>query len=158
MRRAVTQADDREPSYRLVVVRRQEPMEDRAGRVDRRRRVAREQLERDERRPAHGRALVLESAPEQLELLPEPELPDRAIRDRALAVVSAAGRPLELVRPLQPEIGELALRAALGELLGLRGCFLQRQEPTSPFSDRGAGPTYRADGRNRRPVLFCSRM
>jgi hypothetical protein len=25
-------------------------------------------------------------------------------------------------------------------------------------SDRGAGPTYRADGRKRRPVRFCSRM
>ena len=36
--------------------------------------VAREQLEREQRRAAAGRALVLEPAPQQLDLLPEPEL------------------------------------------------------------------------------------
>ena len=158
MRRAVAQTDRRKPPDRLIVVRGQEPMEYRAGRVDCRRRVPREQLERDERRAAARRTLILKSASEQLELLAEPELPDRSIRDRALAIVAAASCTFELVRPFQPKIRELAFRPPVGELLGLRSCFLQRQEATSPFSDRGAGPTYLADGRKRRPVFFCSRM
>ena len=53
-----------------------------------------------ERRAARGRAVVLEPAPEELELLAEAELADRAIRDRALPVVAAAGRRFELVVPL----------------------------------------------------------
>jgi hypothetical protein len=63
--------------------------------------VPREQLERDERRAATRGALVLEPAPEQLELLAVAELSDRAICDGALAVVDAAGQPLELVFPLR---------------------------------------------------------
>jgi hypothetical protein len=63
--------------------------------------VAREQLQRDQRRSAAGRALVLESTAEQLGLLPEAELPDRPVRDGALLVVVRAGRGLELVGPLR---------------------------------------------------------
>jgi hypothetical protein len=62
-------------------------------------RVAGEQLEREQRRSAGGRAFVLQPAPEQLELLSVPELADRAIGDRALAEVGVARRGLELVVP-----------------------------------------------------------
>ena len=64
--------------------------------------IAGEQLERDQRRAAAGRALVLEPASQKLGLLAEPELSDRAISDGALAVVGRAGRSLELVLPARP--------------------------------------------------------
>ena len=78
--------------------------------------ISREQLEREQRRSAAGGTLVLEPAPQELELLPVPELSDRPIRERALTEVSAPGRTLDLVLPLRPELGKLALRALLGEL------------------------------------------
>ncbi len=80
LRRAVAQADDREPPDRDVRVARGELVEQRAERVDVAGVVPREALERDERRSARGRALVLEAAAQQLELLPEPELRDRPVR------------------------------------------------------------------------------
>ena len=83
--------------------------------------VAREELERDQRRAAAGRALVFEPAPKKLGLLTEPELPDRAVCDCTLLVVPRAGRVLELVRPLRPEPRELAFGALLGERGSLRG-------------------------------------
>jgi hypothetical protein len=126
--------------------------------VDRAGMVAREQFERQQRGASAGRALVFEPSPEQLELLAKAELADRAEGDRALAIVGATRRRLELVGPRGTEARQLALGALLRELLRLRGCFLERQEAWSPFNDRGAGPTYRAEGRNRRPVRFCSRM
>jgi hypothetical protein len=83
--------------------------------------IAREKLERDQRRTAAGRALVLEPAPQKLRLLAEPELPDRTVRDGALAVLGRAGRSLELVLPASPEVGELPLRALARERIRLRG-------------------------------------
>ncbi|HXV03758.1 MAG TPA: hypothetical protein VFP24_09320 [Gaiellaceae bacterium] len=77
-------------------------MEERAVRVDRRGAVPREELQRQERGPAGGRALVLEPAPQELQLLAEAELPDRAVGDGALAEVLAARGALELVVPLRP--------------------------------------------------------
>ena len=81
--------------------------------------LAREELERDQGRAAAGRALVLEPAPQQLGLLTEPELPDRPVRNSALPVVVRTGRGLELVGPLRPEAGQLALCTLLSE----RGSF-----------------------------------
>jgi hypothetical protein len=83
--------------------------------------IAREKLERDQRRTAAGRALVLEPAPQKLGLLAEPELPDCAVRNGALAVVGRAGRSLELVLPASAEIGELTLSALARERIRLRG-------------------------------------
>jgi hypothetical protein len=77
--------------------------------------LARQELERDQRRPTAGRALVVEPAPQELRLLAVPELSDRPVRDRALAVVRRAGLALDLVLPLRPQLGELALRALLCE-------------------------------------------
>jgi hypothetical protein len=87
--------------------------------VDRRRPVAREQLEREQRRPAARRALVFQPPPQQLELLAVAELTDGAVGERALAEVPAPRGALDLVLPLRPEVGKLALGAALGELGGL---------------------------------------
>jgi len=106
--------------------------------VDRRRPVAREELERDERRAAAGRALVLEPAAQQLQLLAVAELPDRPVRDGALPVVGAARGAFDLVRPLRPQVRQLPLASLLGERLGLRGCFLEGQ---TELSERWGGPT-----------------
>ena len=81
--------------------------------------VAREQLEGEERRAARGRALVLEPPPQQLELLPVSELPDRAVCKGALAEVLTARGALDLVLPLRSGSGELALGALLGQCRGL---------------------------------------
>ena len=101
-------------------------------------RVAREQLERDQRRAAAGRRLVVETAAEQLDLLAEPELSDGPVGDRPLAVVGDARGAFDLVLPLAPQIGELALLALLGECVGLRRRLGERQASSS---ERGAGPT-----------------
>jgi hypothetical protein len=82
--------------------------------------VSRKELEREERRAAARRALVLEPAPEQLQLLAVAELADRAVGERALAEVLAPGSALDLVLPARPERGELALGALLGQLGRLR--------------------------------------
>ena len=91
-------------------------MEQRAVGVDVSGMVPREQLQREERRAAARRALVLEPAPQQYELLAVAELPDRAVRERTLAEVGAAGRALDLVLPLRPVRGKLALVTPLGQL------------------------------------------
>ncbi len=83
--------------------------------------LAGEELERDQRRAAAGRALVLEPPAKQLGLLTEAELPDRAVRDRAFLIVPRADCGLELVGPLRPKAGQLALCALLGERRSLRG-------------------------------------
>jgi len=77
--------------------------------------VAREQLKREQRRPTAGGALVFEPTAEELGLLPEAKLPDRAIRDRPLTVVSRPCCALDLVLPLRPEPGELLLATPLGQ-------------------------------------------
>ena len=98
--------------------------------VDRARMVAREQLEREQRRAAARRALVVEPAPQQLFLRAPAELADRAERDGALAEVGAARGALEIVGPLRAEIGELALGAALRELVALRRRLRERHACT----------------------------
>jgi hypothetical protein len=103
-------------------------------------RVARQQLQRDQGRAAAGRALVVEPPREQLDLLSEPELADRAVRDRPLAVVRAPRVPLDLVLPLPAEIRKPSLVARLRERVGLGGCLLERQDGAA-VSERGAGPT-----------------
>jgi hypothetical protein len=96
-------------------------VEQRAVGVDVARVVPREQLEREERGAAARRALVLEPAAEQLELLAIAELPDRSIRKRPLAEISAPGRAFDLVLPLRPVRGKLSLLAPLGQFGRLRG-------------------------------------
>jgi hypothetical protein len=83
--------------------------------------LAREELERDQSRPAAGGALVVEPATQQLGLLTEAKLPDRAVRDCALPVVGRASRVLDVVLPLRAQLGELTLGALLGERSSLRG-------------------------------------
>jgi hypothetical protein len=77
--------------------------------------VAREQLEREQRRPTAGGALVFEPPAEELRLLPETELPDRAVRDGPLAVIGRPRCALDLVLPLRPEPGEFLLATPLGQ-------------------------------------------
>jgi hypothetical protein len=91
-------------------------VKERAVGVDVARVVPREELEREERGAAARRALVLEAAAKQLELLAVAELPDRAIGQRAFAEVGAARRALDLVLPLRPVRSELSLLAPLGQL------------------------------------------
>ena len=121
MWRAVLQAEDRQPPDGCIGIRRDEGVEQRAIGVDRRRAVPRQQLERQQRRAAGRWTLILEPTSQQLQLLPVPELSDRAIGDGALAKVGAPGRSLELVLPLRPQRGELALGARGGQLVGLGG-------------------------------------
>jgi len=90
-------------------------VQSRADVVDEARMVAGEKLERDERRAAAGRALVLEAPAEQLGLLAVAELTDRAIGDRPLAVVGRPGETFDLVLPLRSQAGECLLLAALSE-------------------------------------------
>ena len=120
LRRAVAQAEDREPTHRLVVVVGRQLVEQRSNLVDEPGMVARKQLQRDQRRSPARRALVLDPPAEQLRLLPETELPDRPVGDGAFPVVVGAGRSLQLVGPLRPQPGELALGAALRERVSLR--------------------------------------
>ena len=95
-------------------------MQERANAVDEPGVIAGEQLEREQRRPTASRALVFEPSPQELGLLPEAELPDRAIRDRALPVVGRSRAALDLVLPLRPQRSELLLAAPLGQSLRLR--------------------------------------
>jgi hypothetical protein len=121
VRRAVLQDEDRQaPDGRVVVTRRQR-VQQRAVGVDVAGVIPGEQLEREQRRPSARRALVLEPATEQLELLPVPELPDGAVGERPLAEVGGPRRSLDLVLPLRPQLCELALGALLGECCRLRG-------------------------------------
>jgi hypothetical protein len=77
--------------------------------------VAGEELERDERRTATGRALVLESPAKQFGLLAVAELADRPIGDCPLAVVGRPSEAFDLVLPARPEPGELLFLAAFGQ-------------------------------------------
>jgi hypothetical protein len=148
LRRAVLEIQDREPADNRIRVRRCEGVKERAVGVHRRRPVPGEQLEREERRAASGRALVLEPTPEQLQLLAVPELADRAIGDRALAEVRAAGRRLELLVPLSPQIRELARRARRRQLFGLgRGLRQLRQWRATGEPGRRIAPTAGRGGR-----------
>ena len=150
--------DDGEPAHRLVAVVRDELVQERPNVVDDARMVARQPLEREQRRPAHGRALVLEPAPQQLDLLPEPELTDRAIGDRALAEVRRraptprARRPIRRAAatssrslPSPRRARRPAPQRPRASLIGRRSC---------AAAGRCSAPT----GRISRPVRFCSRM
>ena len=117
-RRAVAQRDDGKPAHRLVAVVRDELVQQRADVVDIAGVVARQPLEREQRRAAHSRALVVEPAPQQLLLRAEPELADRAVRDGALSEVGRARGSLELVVPLRAELRQLALLALLRQRVG----------------------------------------
>ena len=91
------------------------------------------ELERKEGRAARGRALVLEPSAQQLRLLVEAELADRAVGQRALTVVAAARGGLEVLVDLAPEVGERALVRQLG---GAGGGVGERHA-----KERAAGPT-----------------
>src|SRR6185503_10257794 len=116
LRRAVLQADDCESPYRHVRVVRGELVQHRAHAVHVARMVAGEAFERNQRRPPRGWALVLEPAPDQLELLPEPELRDRPVGVRANAVVAVPRSVLQLLVPLLSQGCEPALVTLLREL------------------------------------------
>jgi hypothetical protein len=90
-------------------------MQSRADVVDEAWMVAGEELERDERRAATGRALVLEPPAEQLRLLAVAELTDRAVGDRPLAIVGRPGEAFDLVLPLRSQPGECLFLAALSQ-------------------------------------------
>ena len=135
------EADDREPAHGLVVVVRGELVQERAYVVDEPGMLAREELERDQRRAAARGALVLEPAPQELRLLPVAELPDRPVRDGALAIVRRPDRGLELVLPARPEIRELTLCALPCERIRLRaGCRELRQRTTTAGRARRSDP------------------
>src|SRR5207344_3294997 len=155
LRRAVAQAQDREAPDGRVVVGVGERVQERPSRVDLARGIPREELQREQRRAAAGRALVLQPPPQELCLLAKAELPDRAIGHDPLPVVGRARRQLELLVPVAPEVGELPLLALLRQLVREGGCLGERH---TEASDRSAGPTYSADGRKSLPVRFCSRM
>ena len=121
LRRAVSQAQDREAPHDRVRIAGSQGVQERAIGVDRGRPLPREQLEREQGGAAGRRALVFEPAAQELELLPEAELADRAVRDGPLAEVGAARRALELVVPLGSECRELLLRAGRRQLIGLGG-------------------------------------
>src|SRR5207244_7429339 len=120
--------------------------------------IARQPLQRQQRGSTARRRLVLESPPQQLDLLAVAELRNRAIGDRAFAVVARAGRRLELVVPLCAQRCELALLALFRERVGLPRRVRKARHAPTVSSDRAAGPMYRAEGRIRRPVFICSRM
>ena len=97
VRRAVLEREHREAAHRPVRVGVRERGEQRTHRVHHSRVIAREQLEREQRRPAAGRALVLEPSPQELGLGPEAQLADRAEGDRSLR-----GSPRCAPRPRSP--------------------------------------------------------
>jgi hypothetical protein len=118
IRRTVPQAQDREAPDRLVGIRRGQRVQERAIGVHRRRAVPGKQLQRQQRRAAGSRALVLEPAAQELELLAVSKLADRAVGDGALAEIRAPRRAFELVVPLGAQRGELAFGARRCELVG----------------------------------------
>src|SRR5207237_9038466 len=107
---------------------------------------------------AAGRALVLEPSAQEFELLPEAELTDRPIGNGPLPVVVTASGSFELVVPLGPQLGQLALSAVLRETVGTSRSLGEAQlgsaAPSTDEAGRLAGPTYRAEGRISRPVRF----
>jgi len=90
-------------------------VEERAHAVDEARMVPGEQLERDERGTAAGRALVLDPSTQELRLLAVAELADRTIGDGPLTVVGRPSEAFDLVLPASSEPGELPFLSALGQ-------------------------------------------
>src|SRR5581483_7514244 len=134
LRRAVLEAERRQPPDGRVVVRRDERVQQRAHAVHGARMVAGQQLERQERRAARGRARVVEPASQELLLRTPAELPDRPERDGALAKVRAPRGALELVLPRRAQLREVALGARLRELVRLRRRFGERHAYTAAAS------------------------
>src|SRR4051812_3153644 len=137
LRRAVPQREDREPADGLVVVGIGEVVQQRPDRVDRAWVLAREQLEREQRRAAAGRTAVLEATPQELLFLPEAELADGAVGRRSLAIVVGPCGGLELVGPGRAELRKIAFVPALGERVCLDPGLGEAQ---ADASDRSAGP------------------
>jgi hypothetical protein len=121
LRRAVPQGQDREAPHDRIRIAGSQGVQQRAVGVDRSRSLARKQLEREQGGAAGRRALVLEAAAQELELLPETELADRPVGDGPLAEVGASRRGFELVVPLGSQRGEFLLRAGRRQLIGLSG-------------------------------------
>jgi hypothetical protein len=90
-------------------------VQERADVVDEPRMLPGEELERDQRGAAAGRALVLDPSAQELRLLAVAKLADRAIGDGSLTVVGRPGESFDLVLPLRPEPGELLFLSALGQ-------------------------------------------
>ena len=155
--RAVLEADDRQPPHRDVRVPRREVVEEWPERVDVSRMRAREAFERDQCRSAHRRALVLEAAAQQLDLLAEAELGDRTVGDRTNPVVGVAGRRLDLVAPLAAQRRELALEPALGVLVGEGRC-LRQIHLRRPAAVEGRGRRTGRTAERADPSRFCSMM
>jgi hypothetical protein len=107
--------------------------------------LARKQLEREQRRAATGRAGILEPPPQQLFLLAEAELADRAVGGGALAEVVRAGRLLEVVGPGRAQLREIAFVPAFGESVcldpGLGEAQVRTDVPSTSDAEREPGPT-----------------
>ena len=95
----MAEAEHREAPHGLIVVARGELVQKRSHAVHEPGMLPRQELERDERRPAARGALVLEPTAQELGLLAEAELPDRPVGDGALTVVGRPCRGFELVLP-----------------------------------------------------------
>src|SRR5207249_3352211 len=108
-RSAVLEAEDGEAAHSLIGIGIRERVQPSTVRIDQARMLTGEQLEGEERRAAAGRTLIVEPAPQELGLLVEAKLPDRAIGDSALAVIAAPRRAFEVVRNLAAEVGERPL-------------------------------------------------
>src|SRR5215218_563669 len=103
-------------------------------------------LDREQRRASARGTVVFQPAAQQLDLLPVPELRDRAKRNGALAVVARPRGSFDLVVPLGTQVRELALLPLLRERVGLRRRVRQPAHAPTASSDLVAGPTYRAFG------------
>jgi hypothetical protein len=140
VRRAVLETEDRESAHRVVRVPHRELVEQWPEAVHVARVVGRERAQRDQGGAAGSGALVLKPAPQELELLAEAELRDRAVRESAHAVVVAPRGRLDLVVPLGAKRRELPLRpGGASELLGARGGLGELHQTAD--SERDAGPT-----------------
>ena len=148
LRRAVLEADDREPPNRHVRVAGRQLVQERPHAVDVAGVPPRETFERDQGRPARGGRLVLEPAPQQLELLPEAELRDGAVGLRPHAVVGSRAAASSSSSHSLRSVGERLLVARDGELVGPLRCLPSVKRPST--ATRAPGPTYLADGRTSR--------
>ncbi len=117
-RRAVAKAQNRQPSHCPVGIIVRKRVEHRSLGVYDPGMISRQQFERKERRPAAGRALVLQSSSEKIGLLREAQLADRTIGDGPIPIVRAANGELKLLVDLATEIGERPLVFNLGRTEG----------------------------------------
>ena len=151
--RAVPQREDREPPHRLVAVGVQRGW-CRSGRTE----LTSAGWSREsssiesERRAAAGRAVVLEPAPQQLLLLAQAELADRAVgAPRARGSRRPRRRASSSSAHAAAQLGELALVAALGERVRLDAGLGEAQVRTGVTSTSDAVRVRRPDVPGRRP-------